>query len=258
MKAGALFDLAGRTALVTGASSGLGRHFSKLLAENGCAVVLAARRVERLWDLVNEIEAAGGRAVAVRCDVTEAADIAAAFDVGEEAFGPVTVLVNNAGIAVSGRAEALSADDWRRLMATNLDAVFLGAHELARRRIADGAGGSVVNIASIVGIGVHRGLAAYAASKAGVIQLTRALAADWGRHGIRVNAIAPGYVTTDLNRGYLESAAGRAMETTLPLGRFGADGDLDGALLLLASDAGRWMTGATLVVDGGHSVMLTG
>ena len=252
MKADTLFDLTGAVALVTGASSGLGRHFAKVLAANGATVALAARRADRLAALAGEIAADGGTAIAVACDVTDKNSVTAAFDAVEAQIGPVTLLVNNAGIAHGGSALDLEAETWRAVMATNLDAVFALSQEAARRMVAAKAGGAIVNIASIAGFSVDKGIAAYATSKAGVIQLTKALALEWARYGIRVNAIAPGWFSTEINTDYLASPAGQALLKSNPMRRFGEEGDLDGALLLLASAAGGYITGTTLTVDGGH------
>src|SRR5215475_7109265 len=232
MKASELFDLSGRVALVTGASSGLGLRFAEVLAENGAAVVLVARRTERLTALKARIDAAGGRAVAIAADVLDAAAMAQAFDAAEQAFGTVTVLVNNAGVAHSGRAVDLPAEEWRRVLATDLDAVFFWAQEAARRMIAASKQGAIVNVASVLGFGVSKGTAAYATAKAGVVQLTKALALELSFKGVRVNAIAPGWFITEINRDFLLSENGRTMTREIPVGRFGEYGDLDGVLLL--------------------------
>ncbi len=253
-----IFDLHGAVALVTGASSGLGARFAAVLAENGAAVVLVARRADRLAAGKARIEAAGGRALAVEADVRERGAMRVAFDAAEAAFGTVTILVNNAGVAHSGRAVELAEQEWRRILATNLDAVFYWSQEAARRMLAAGKSGAIVNIASVLGLNVDKGVIAYATAKAGVIQLTKALALELGFKGIRVNAIAPGWIVTELNRDYLESDRGRALTREIPLGRFGQEGDLDGPLLLLVSDAGRFINGATIVADGGQSVALRG
>jgi 3-oxoacyl-[acyl-carrier protein] reductase len=258
MKASTLFDLSGGVALVTGASSGLGARFAEVLAANGAAVALVARRTDRLTELKSKIEAAGGRAQAIEADVVDRAAMKRAFDQAEAAFGTVTIVVNNAGIAPSARAIDATEEHWRDVLATDLDAVFFWAQEGARRMLVAGKGGVIVNISSVLGFGVSKGVIAYATAKAAVIQVTKALALELAAKGIRVNAIAPGWFVTDLNREFLASERGAAIKKEIPLGRFGDDGDLDGALLLLASDAGQFITGATLVVDGGQLVGLRG
>jgi 3-oxoacyl-[acyl-carrier protein] reductase len=257
MKAAELFDLTGQVALVTGASSGIGVRFAEVLAANGAAVVVIARRAERLAALCERIEAAGGRALAVAADVTDRDAMRGAYDAAEKGFGTVTVLANNAGIAVAGRAVETAESDWRRVLDTNLDAVFFWAQEAARRMLAAGKRGSIVNTASVLGFGVAKGVAAYAIAKAGVVQLTKALAIELAFKGVRVNAIAPGYIVTEINREWLAGEGGK-MTREIPAGRFGEERDLDGALLLLASDAGRYITGETIVVDGGQIVGLRG
>ncbi|HUC48968.1 MAG TPA: glucose 1-dehydrogenase [Xanthobacteraceae bacterium] len=253
-----IFDLHGKTALVTGASSGLGLRFAQCLAENGAAVALVARRADRLAALAAKIADAGGKAVAIEADVRDRAAMHGAFDAAERAFGTVTILVNNAGVAHGGRAVEMPEEEWRRVLSTNLDAVFFWAQEAARRILAAGQTGSIVNIASVLGLGVSKGAVAYATAKAGVIQLTRAMALELAFKGIRVNAIAPGWIVTELNRDYLAGEAGIRLKREIPVGRFGEERDLDGPLLLLASDAGRFVTGATIVADGGQMVALRG
>ncbi len=258
MKASELFDLRGRVGLVTGASSGLGLRFAEVLAANGAAVALVARRKERLAALQAKIEAAGGRAVAIAADVLDNASMRHAFDAAEAAFGTVTILVNNAGVSHSTRALEVPEAEWRRVLATNLDGVFFWSQEGARRMLAAGQPGAIINIASVLGFGVSKGVIAYTTAKAGVVQITKALGLELAFKGIRVNAIAPGWFVTEINRDYLASEAGRKLTRDIPVGRFGHDGDLDGALLLLASDAGRFIAGATNVVDGGQMVALRG
>ena len=246
------FSLAGETALVTGASSGLGRHFALVLARAGARVAVAARRTDRLADLVREIEAAGGKAVAVGMDVTEAASVEAGFDAAEAALGPVGILVNNAGVTDPAFIVRMTETQWRSVLDVNLDGVFRVGQAAARRMTAAGNGGSIINIASIVGMGAIKTLGAYAASKAAVLALTRTMALELARDRIRVNAIAPGYISTELNDSFWETEAGKRMIAHVPMRRLGRLEELDGPLLLLASRAGAFMTGSTVVVDGGH------
>ena len=259
MKATDLFDLKGNVALVTGASSGLGQQFVRALADNGAAVALVARRADRLEALKKEIEGKDCRAVAIEADVTDRDAMARAFDAVEKAFGTVTILVNNAGIAQSPtRAVEVMPEEWHKVLGIDLDAVFHNAQEAARRMLAAGKKGSIINISSVLGFGVAKGTAAYAVAKAAVIQTTKALAVELAFKGVRVNAIAPGWFVTEINDKYLMSDAGAAIKRDIPMGRFGNEGDLDGALLLLASDAGAYITGATIVVDGGQVIQIKG
>ena len=245
------FDLHGRTALVTGASAGFGRHFAKTLANAGAMVVVAARRRDLLEQLVGEILATGGRATAVDMDVTDGASIAAGF---ANAPGPIDVVVNNAGVSIVQPPLDLDEAGWDAVVNTNLRGAWLVAQAAARALVAAKRPGRIINIASIVGLRPIGHLAPYAAAKAGLIHLTRTLAMEWARHDIQVNAIAPGYVETDLNRDFWDSPAGKRLIERIPQRRLGRLTDLDGPLLLLASDAGAFMTGSVLVVDGGHTV----
>lgn len=247
-------SLSGQVALVTGASSGLGSHFAGTLAAAGATVVLAARRTDRLEARVAEIQEAGGAALAVAMDVTDPDSVTAAFHAMEGQAGVPTVVVNNAGLAETKAAVDLTPSDWNRVVDTNLTGCFTVAAEAARRMTEAGVGGSIVNIASILGLRVGGMVAPYCASKAGLIQLTKALALEWARDRIRVNALAPGYVETDLNRDFFASDAGQKMLKRIPQRRLGQVQDLDGPLLLLCSDASAYMTGSVIAVDGGHLV----
>ena len=251
---GELFSLAGQVALVTGASGGLGAHFAQVLATAGATVAVAARRDDRVAAVVSEIVSTGGRALAVSLDVTSPESVAGAFDVTEQDAGLVTVVVNNAGIVDGERALDVSESEWDRVIDTNLKGAWVVAQEAARRMIAANIGGSIVNIASILGFRVSGRIAPYAISKAGVVQMTKALALEWSRYNIRVNALAPGYVETDINREFLKSDAGAKLIRRIPQRRIGRPEDLDGSLLLLASDASGYMTGSIIPVDGGHLV----
>ena len=249
-----MFDLQGRVALVTGASSGLGQHFARVLARAGAAVALTARRADKLEAAAGEIAAQGGRVVGIACDVADPRSVRDAVAAARSALGPLDILVNNAGIAISKPLLEHRAEEWDRVVDTNLKGAWLMAREVAEAWIKTAHKGRIVNIASLLGLRTVRHVPSYTASKAGLIHLTRTLAVELARGGITVNAIAPGYFATDMNRGFLASEAGQALTRRIPLGRSGQLEDLDGALLLLASDAGAYITGAVLPVDGGHAV----
>jgi NAD(P)-dependent dehydrogenase (short-subunit alcohol dehydrogenase family) len=250
-----LFDLKGKSALVTGSSGGLGASFAKVLSEAGATVVLAARRLEKLEALAAEIERAGGKAVAVQLDVTDPDSVTAAFAaINEKLGGPVDIIVNNSGISRDNWYTKITEDDWRAVMNTNLDGVWRVAKAGTNALVEAGKPGSIINIASITALRPQHTIAAYAASKAAVDHLTRVMALESARNGIRVNAIAPGYFKTDINDEFLDSEAGEKMRKRVPMRRFGKHEELAGALLLLASDAGSYMTGTTIAVDGGHLV----
>lgn len=256
MAADTVFDLTGKAAIVTGASSGLGRHFALTLAKAGAKVAIAARRTERLHDLQAEIAAFDGRAIPITLDVTEAASVRDCVAWAETELGPIAILVNNAGVATTQDALKLTEAEWDHVVDTNLKGAWLMAQEAAKHMATLGHDGSIINVASILGLGGMAKVAPYAASKGGLINLTRAMAVEWARHGIRVNALAPGYVVTELNREFLESEAGEALKKRIPQRRFGRPEDLDGALLLLASDASAHMTGSVLTIDGGTAAAL--
>lgn len=245
-------DLSGKVALVTGASSGLGVQFAKTLAASGAAVALAARRQEQLEAVVAEITAAGGKAVAIKADITSTAGVVQMIDQTTAELGPLSIVVNNAGVARPAPALEVDEESWDAVVDTNLRGAWLVAQQAARSMVAAEVSGSIVNIASILAFRVTGYNAPYVASKAGLLHLTHALAQEWARYGIRVNAIAPGYFDTDINTEFWDTPAGQAMIKRIPQRRLGEPSDLDGALLLLASDASRYMTGSCITVDGGH------
>lgn len=247
------FDLTGKVALVTGASSGLGRHFAKTLAASGAKVVLAARRVDRLEALASEIEASGGEALPVAMDVTKADTIEAALAATIERFGgPADIIINNSGLSREDFFIRMDEDDFDLVMDTNVKGVWLVARTFAGALAKAGKPGSMINIASVAGLRVGQTMAAYCASKAACDHMTRAMALEMARYGVRVNAIAPGYFKTEINDTFLDSDEGEKMRKRIPMRRFGQHEELSGPLLLLASEAGGFMTGSTIVVDGGH------
>jgi len=282
------FDLSGRVALVTGASSGLGCRFAQVLADNGARVILASRRAERLKELRAEIEASGATAHVVRLDVTDLSGTSAAIASAEAEFGPIDILVNNSGVSNTQRLIDVEPDDFDFVFDTNLKGAFFVAQAVARRMIAraraaggangaaattgaaaatgggaaGAAGGSrpapprgrIINIASMAGLKVLAQIGVYCMSKAAVIHMTRAMALEWGRYGINVNAICPGYIRTDINDHHWDTEAGRKLIQMLPRRRLGMPEDLDGLVLLLASDRSAFINGAVISADDGFGV----
>lgn len=244
------FDLAGRTALVSGASGGLGAHFATVLAAANAHVILAARRAEQLEEQAARIRADGGQCTTLSLDVTSVASIASIAP----QLTTIDILVNNAGIVRESMALDHSEEDWDAVIDTNLKGMFLLAQAAARAMRAGGRKGSIINIASVLGLRQAAGVISYAVSKSGTIQLTKTLALELARFGIRVNAVAPGYLDTELNGDFWKSERGQAMIKRIPQRRLGSLRDLDGPLLLLASDASAYMTGSVITVDGGHLV----
>lgn len=248
------FDLKGRVAFVTGATSGLGRHFAGVLAKAGASVAISGRRQERLVELRKEIEAAGGKCVDIVMDVTDAAQIAPACDKAQAALGAIDILVNNAGMSANGPVADIAVADFDAVMSTNLRGPFLMAQEIGKRMIARGQGGRIVNIASITAFRVLQGSAPYCISKAGLAMMTQCMAREWARYDINVNAICPGFIETELNDEWFESEKGKAQIKSFPKRRLQKPEDLDSTLLLLASDASRAITGALFNVDEAQSL----
>jgi len=253
------FDLDGKTALVTGASSGLGARFASMLADNGAQVVLASRRIERLKELRAEIEAAGGAAHVVALDVTDVESIAAAVAQAESEVGPIDILVNNSGVSTTQRLLDVKTEDYDFMFDTNTRGAFFVAQHVARRMIerarADPTRAArIVNIASMAALRVLPQIGVYCMSKAAVVQMTRAMALEWGRYNINVNAICPGYIETEINADHWQTEAGRKLIDMLPRRRVGKPQDLDGVLLLLASDQSHFVNGAVIAADDGFGV----
>lgn len=255
MKASQLFDMSGSVAIVTGASGTLGRQFSIALAEAGAAVALVGRKRDALEATQQELAKTGAKSAIVIADLTQAGAIADMMRSVEQALGAPTVLVNNAGSAAAAPTADLSVADWDSVMDVNLRGAFLVAQAFGRRRIAAGGGGSIVNIASITGLTAPITITPYAVSKGALVQLTKILAREWARYRIRVNALCPGYFESNMTHSYLGSEHGERMLRAVPMRRGGKPGELDGPLLLLASEAGSYMTGATIVIDGGQTLV---
>lgn len=252
------FNFEGKIALVTGASSGLGARFAKVLAQAGAQVVLASRRVERLKELRAEIESNGGAAHVVPLDVTDYASIKSAIAHAETEAGPIDILVNNSGVSTTQRLIDVTPEDYAFVMDTNQRGAFFVAQEVAKRMIARAKGDSkkahrIINIASVAGLRVLPQIGIYCVSKAAVVHMTKSMAVEWGRYGINVNAICPGYISTEINQDHFETEQGRNLINMLPRKRLGQPEDLDGLLLLLASDESRFINGAIITADDGMS-----
>jgi NAD(P)-dependent dehydrogenase (short-subunit alcohol dehydrogenase family) len=255
-------DLAGRVALVTGASSGLGTQFAKTLAKSGAAVVLAARRVERLKTLRAEIEADGGDAHVVGLDVTDPVSIRAAVAHAETEMGTIDILVNNSGVSTTQKLTDVTPADYDMVMDTNTRGAFFVAQEVAKRMIARSkgeapgtfAGGRIVNVASMAGLRVLSQIGVYAMSKAAVVHMTKAMALEWGRYGINVNAICPGYIDTEINHHHWQTEAGKKLMNLLPRKRVGQPQDLDAVLMMLCSKESHFVNGAIIAADDGFGV----
>ena len=248
-----VFRLDGKVALVTGASSGLGARFAKTLSLGGAKVALAARRLDRLQALCDEIAAVGCDALPVTLDVNDPGAIKTAADIVESRLGPIDILVNNSGISVQRRLGDYSPADFDQVMNTNLRGAFFVAQDVGRRMVSRKSG-RIINISSVAGLRAINQLAVYGMSKAGLIQMTRAMALEWGRHGVNVNAICPGYIETEINSDYWKSEGGQKLLSMLPRKRIGQSQDLDGVLLLLASDASTFLNGAVISADDGFSI----
>ena len=255
-------DLSGRVALVTGASSGLGEQFAKTLAQAGAAVVLAGRRIERLKTLRAEIEGAGGDAHVVQLDVTDVDSIKAAVAHAETEVGTLDILINNSGVSTTQRLTEVSGDDYDYVMDTNVRGAFFVAQEVGKRMLARARGaapgtfigGRIVNIASMAGLRVLSQIGVYSMSKAAVIHMTRAMALEWGKYGINVNAICPGYIDTEINHHHWDTEQGRKLVELLPRKRVGHPRDLDTALLMLCANESHFINGAVIQADDGFGV----
>ena len=246
-----IFNLEGKTALITGASSGLGKHFAKTLSAAGASVILSARRIDNLEALKNEI---GNKAFCIPLDVASAESVKNLVREIRNITGSVDILVNNAGVSDPRRFKDLTEESWNYVLETNLNGAFRMAKAITDIFLEDKKGGSIINIASILGLRVGLNLTSYAAAKAGLVQLTKSMALELARSNIRVNAIAPGYILTEINNDFFDTEEGQSYIKSIPMRRLGLESELDGILLLLASDASSFMTGSIIPVDGGHLV----
>lgn len=248
-----LFDLHGETALVTGGGTGLGQRFARALAAAGATVLVCARRADKLAETVELIKSEGGKAYALSLDVTDIDSVLHCLEQAQ-AISNVTILVNNAGVGTDKLLKDMPESMWDTAIDTNLKGCWLLARELVKTWTQTDTAGSIINIASVLSTSVQMGTGAYSAAKAGLIQLTKAMAFEWARHGIRVNAISPGYYQTELAGEFLSSEYGKKLIKRIPQRRLGEAQDLDGAILLLASKASAYMTGSVINVDGGLSL----
>jgi NAD(P)-dependent dehydrogenase (short-subunit alcohol dehydrogenase family) len=246
-----IFDLSGKTAIITGASSGLGKHFAKTLSAAGANLVICARRVQNLEELKNEINT---EVLVLPIDVTSEESVLNFFSEVRNSIGSADILINNAGTSDPKRFKDLDEESWNYVLETNLNGAYRVAKNFTDSLIQDNKSGSIVNIASILGLRVGLNLASYATAKAGLVQLTKSMALELARSNIRVNAIAPGYILTEINDEFFATDEGQSYIKNIPMNRLGLESDLDGVLLLLSSDASSFMTGSVVPVDGGHLI----
>ena len=246
-----IFNLDGKTAIVTGASSGLGKHFAKTLSEAGANLVICARRIQNLEKLKDEID---GEVLVLPLDVTSEESVSNFFSKVESSIGSADILINNAGTSDPKRFKDLDEESWNYVLETNLNGAYRVAKNFTDHLIKDNKGGSIINIASILGLRVGLNLASYATAKAGLVQLTKSMALELARSKVRVNAIAPGYILTEINDDFFATTDGQNYIKNIPMNRLGLESDLDGVLLLLSSEASSFMTGSIIPVDGGHLI----
>ena len=245
------FDLSGKVALITGASSGLGKHFAKTLSSNGAITILAARRVEKMEKLQSELE---NDSFIINLDVTSKKSVNSLKDEIENTIGRLDIVINNAGISDPVRFKDISEDSWLSILETNLNGAFRIAKMATDIMLKNKDGGNIINIASILAERVGLNLASYASAKAALVQLTKSMALELARSNIRVNALAPGYILTEINQDFFDTEEGQEYISKIPMKRLGLESELDGALLLLASDASSFMTGSVITIDGGHVI----